>query len=57
MSFESQQMSGMAKIGKHLSQQMSVFPLEAQSFEKKQIFQKEQKTIFSIIKPVWGIFF
>ena len=36
---------------------MTVFPLEARSFEKKQIFQEEQKTIFAIIKPVLGIFF
>ena len=35
----------------------SVLPLEARSFEKKQIFQEEQKTIFAIIKPVLGIFF
>ena len=36
---------------------LSVFPLETRSFEKKQIFQEEQKTIFAIIKPVLGIFF
>ena len=35
----------------------SVLPLEARTFEKKQIFQEEQKTIFAIIKPVLGIFF
>ena len=35
----------------------SVFPLETRAFEKKQIFQEEQKTIFAIIKPVLGIFF
>ena len=35
----------------------AVFPLETRSFEKKQIFQEEQKTIFAIIKPVLGIFF
>ena len=31
--------------------------LVTRSFEKKQIFQEEQKTIFAIIKPVLGIFF
>ena len=36
---------------------ISVFPLEARSFEEKQIFQEEQKTICAIIKPVLGIFF
>ena len=35
----------------------SVFPLEARTFEKKQIFQEEQKTICAIIKTVLGIFF
>ena len=36
---------------------LSVLPLEARTFETKQIFQEEQKTIFDIIKPVLGIFF
>ena len=35
----------------------SVFPLETRTFEEKQIFQEEQKTICAIIKPVLGIFF
>ena len=35
----------------------TVLPLEARTFEKKQIFQEEQKTIFAIIKPVLDIFF
>ena len=35
---------------------MAVFPLEARSFEKKQIFQEEQKTIFAIFKLVAWIF-
>ena len=37
--------------------QNAVLPLEARTFEKKQIFQEEQKTIFAIIKPVLDIFF
>ena len=35
----------------------TVFPLETRTFEEKQIFQEEQKTICAIIKPVLGIFF
>ena len=35
----------------------AVFPLKARSFEKKPIFQEDQKTIFALIKLVFGIFF
>ena len=35
----------------------SVIPLESRSFEEKQIFQEEQKTICAIIMPALGIFF
>ena len=39
------------------SEGSTVFPLETRSFEKKQIFQEEQKTICAIIKLVVCNFF